>query len=104
MDAKLILTFSGGVFLALFILRSRARGRGGQMIDRPVKLPAVRSTFGRVVRGGVTVALGEEVLELLTAGRRDEALRLARERTGMSAAEAEVAIRRYETFKGRLGL
>ncbi|MDT7540792.1 MAG: hypothetical protein QOE33_696 [Acidobacteriota bacterium] len=74
------------------------------MIEQSAKLPSMRSSFGSVVHKGVSPKLGAELLEMLMEGRRDEALRLVRERTGLSETEAEVAIRRYETLKGRLGL
>jgi hypothetical protein len=104
-DAKLIVIFSVVAFVALLLfVVLRSRGRGGQMIEQSAKLPSMRSSFGGVVHKGVSPKLGAELLEMLMEGRRDEALRLVRERTGLSETEAEVAIRRYETLKGRLGL
>jgi hypothetical protein len=106
MDARLIITFSVVAFVALLLfVVLRSRGRGGQMIEQSARLPAMRSTFdGVVVHKRISVKLGEELLRMLNEGRRDEALRLVRERTGLSDVEAETAIRRYETLKERLGL
>jgi succinylarginine dihydrolase len=107
MDARLIITFSIVAFVALLLfVVLRSRGRGGRMIEQSARLPAMRSTFdgGAIAHKRISVKLGEELLQMLNEGRRDEALRLVRERTGISDVEAETAIRRYETLKERLGL
>ena len=51
----------------------------------------------------VDVALGREILHLLEAGRRGEAVALVRGRTGWGESEAEEAVARLERLMKRLG-
>jgi hypothetical protein len=50
----------------------------------------------------VSVGLGREILEMLEAGRRAEAVALVRETTGWGAAEADEAVAKLENLKRRL--
>ncbi|MDQ3908552.1 MAG: hypothetical protein M3268_09440 [Acidobacteriota bacterium] len=63
----------------------------------------VRSSFGdgAVTHEHVSVKFGGELLEMLSSGRREEVLRLVRERSGIGEAEAEAVVAKLETLMGR---
>jgi len=48
------------------------------------------------------VGLGREILHLLEAGRREEAVALVSERTGWGAQEADEAVARLDRLRKRL--
>ncbi|MCA1815285.1 MAG: hypothetical protein LC746_02535 [Acidobacteria bacterium] len=107
MDAKLILILAvaAAFAVALLVVLARARGRGGQMLERST---AAAATPPRTSSGGeavthkrISVKFGGELLEMLSSGRREEVLRLVRERAGIGEAEAEAVVARLESLMGR---
>ena len=74
------------------------------MVVQPRPLPEMKGSLGPHAARRVDVALGREILHLLEAGRRDEALALVRERTGWGAEEADEAVARLENLRKRVGL
>jgi len=79
----------------------RSRRRGGPMLVQPRPMPEMRGSL-HVPTRRVDVALGREILHLLEAGRRDEAVALVRERTGWGAQEADEAVVRLDNLRKRL--
>lgn len=110
-DAKLILLVAavGFVcFVAGLIVGSRGRRGDGRMIVQPLTLapglPPPVSAAQRVAPGSVNLQLGRDLEQLLSAGRKIEAIKLVRERTGMSLKDAKEAVERLEELmRGRLG-
>lgn len=100
-DAKLLLivVVVAACLAAVVVLRSRRRG--GPMVVQPRPLPEMKGSLHVPVRR-VDVALGREILHLLEAGRRDEAVALVRERTGWGAQEADEAVVRLDKLRKRL--
>ena len=84
---------------ALALLRSRRRR--GPMLTQPRPLPAMRGSLDAPARR-LDVGLGREILHLLEAGRREEAVALVRERTGWGAQEADEAVARLDRLRKRL--
>jgi len=106
-DAKLILlvVLVGLVcFLAGLLVASRRR-QDGRMITQQSPLaadppPAAR----RVAPGSVNLQLGRDLEQLLSARKKIEAIKLVRERTGLSLKDAKDAVERLEDLmRGRLG-
>jgi hypothetical protein len=93
----------GGVVLrvvgAWALLRSRRRA--GPMLTPPGSAPELKGSFGAPARR-VDVRLGREILHLLEAGRREEAVALVREQTGWGAQEADEAVARLDKLRKRL--
>ena len=82
----------------------RSRRRGGPMLGQPRPLPGVKSSLDASAVGRrVDVALGREIAHLLEEGRKVEAVRLVRERTGWGAQEAGEMVTRLEGLMKRLG-
>ena len=109
MDASLILLIAavGFVcFLAGLFAGSRRGRRGGQMImqQSPLAADVVPSAAGqRVAPGSVNLQLGRDLEQLLSAGRKIEAIKLVRERTGLGLKEAKDAVERMEALMKRIG-
>jgi hypothetical protein len=103
-DAKLLLIFAAALaaLVAVLALR-RARRAGGPMLTQTRPLPQMKGSLDAGPRGrSINVALGREILQLLEAGRRVEAVRLVRERTGWGLSEADEAVGKLESLKKRL--
>lgn len=103
-EAKLLLLVAafGAACLAVFVLLWSGR-RGGPMLTRQNRPPPLKGSLDANRRGrGVDLALGEEILNLLEAGRRAEVLAIVRERTGWDAEEAERMVAKLEKWKRRL--
>jgi hypothetical protein len=79
----------------------RSRRRGEPMVVQTLPLPEMKGSFDAPARR-VDVALGREILHLLEAGRREEAVALVRERTGWGAQEADEAVVRLDKLRKRL--
>lgn len=103
-DAKLLLICAAALvasFAALALWRGRRAG--GPMVTQTRPLPKMTGSLDAGPRGrSVNVALGREILQLLEAGRRVEAVRLVRERTGWGLREADEAVAGLESLKKRL--
>ena len=84
---------------ALALLRSRRRA--GPMLMQTRPLPEMKGSLDAPARR-VDVSLGREILHLLEAGRRAEAVALVRERTGWGAQEADEAVVRLDKLRKRL--
>ena len=112
MDAKLILIIAA-VGVACFVLGLLVRGRrrDEQMIVQraPFAYGAqpgeASSSYGAAAAGGggVSLQLGRDLEQLLAAGKKIEAVRLVRERTGMGLKESKEAVERLEELMKRLG-
>ena len=110
MDAKLILIIAA-VGVACFVLGLLARGRrrDERMIVQSAPFaPAARpdvtiSSYGGGAGGGVNLQLGRDLEQLLSAGKKIEAIKLVRERTGMGLREAKETVERLEGLRKRLG-
>jgi hypothetical protein len=81
----------------------RSRRRGGPMLTQPQPQPQpqMMGSFDAPARR-LDVGLGREILHLLEAGRREEAVALVRERTGWGAQEADEAVVRLDKLRKRL--
>ena len=79
----------------------RSRRRAAQMVTQPPPLPKMKVSLDAPARR-LDVALGREILHLLEAGRREEAVALVRERTGWGAQEADEAVVRLDKLRKRL--
>ncbi len=108
MEARHIL-ITAAVGLACFVLGLLVRGRrrdDGRMIVR-------RSSFNSAAAApagesddadaGVNLQLGRDVEELLSAGKKIQAVVLVRERTGMGLKESKDVVDRLEGLMKRLG-
>lgn len=81
----------------------KSRRRDGPMVVQTRPLPNMKGSLDANRRGrGVSVELGREIVGMLEAGRRDEALALIRERTGWGAAEADAMLVKLEKLWKRL--
>lgn len=103
MDAKLIVVVAAvglACFLAGLFVGSRRRGQDGRMIvqqsplapDAPDAAPQSR----RIAPGSVNLQLGRDLEQLLSAGRKIEAIKLVRERTGLGLRDSKDAVERLE--------
>jgi len=109
-DFKFILIV-GLVGLAAFVLglvvAARRRGqRDGRMIVQhsPLVPDAPAAPGGqRVAPGSVNLQLGRELERLLTAGKKIEAIKLVRERTGLGLKGSKDAVERLESLMKRPG-
>src|SRR5215212_3960560 len=102
--AKLLLAAAAivGVLFVLSALLKSRRGAGPMVVQNRA-LPHMKGSLDADKRGrGVSVELGREILEMLEAGRRADVLALMRERTGLSAEEAEASLAKLERLKERL--
>ena len=61
------------------------------------------SSYGGAAGGGVNLQLGRDVEQLLAAGKKIEAVRLVRERTGMGLKESTETVERLGGLRKRLG-
>jgi len=111
MDFDLILAAGlvglAAFLLGLFVASRRRRHRDGQMIVQPLALAPdpvpTTSSRQRVAPGSVNLQLGRELEQLLTAGKKIEAIKLVRERTGLGLKESKDAVERMESLMKRLG-
>jgi hypothetical protein len=98
--------FIGWVVLMACVVAAallRSRRRGGPMVVQPQPLPQMKGSLEASAGARrVDVGLGREILHLLEAGRRPEAVALVRERTGWGEQEADEAVARLEKLKKRL--
>jgi hypothetical protein len=103
-DVKLLL-ICAVVVLACFVLvvMWRSKREGGPMVVRQRPMPPLKGSLGAPERR-VDVKLGREILHLLEAGRRAEAVALVREQTEWGVEEAEAAVVRLENLMKRVGL
>jgi ribosomal protein L7/L12 len=94
-------------FLAgLFVAARRGRGDGRMIVQQsplaPGAAPAAPgatltpSGSGRVAPGSVNLQLGRDLEQLISAGRKIEAIKLVRERTGLGLKESKDAVERLE--------
>jgi hypothetical protein len=82
----------------------RSRRRAGPMLTQTRPLPELKGSLDASAGGRrVDVALGRELAGLLEAGRRPEAVRLVRERTGWGPGEADEMVTKLESLMKRLG-
>ena len=82
----------------------RSRRRAGPMLMQTRPLPEMKGSLEASAGGRrVDVALGREIADLLEAGRRLEAVRLVRERTGWGLSEADEMVTKLESLRKRLG-
>lgn len=82
----------------------RSRRRAGPMLTQARPLPEMKGSLDASAGGRrVDVALGREIAGLLEAGRRLEAVRLVRERTGWGLSEADEMVTKLEGLMKRLG-
>ena len=66
--------------------------------------PPVAAAARRVAPGSVNLQLGRDLEQLLSAGKKIEAIKLVRERTGLGLKEAKDAVERLEDLmRSRLG-
>ena len=102
-----LLLFAGVAAAAALLLAFalwRSRRRAAPMLGQPRPLPGVKSSLDATADGRrVDVALGREIARLLEDGRRPEAVRLVRGRTGRGAREADEMVTRLEGLMKRLG-
>jgi hypothetical protein len=105
MDAKLIygLVVLFAVACVALVAVARARRGDGRMIVQTRAMPHMQSSFGDA-HTRIGVGLGRELLPLLEAGEKAQAVRLLRERAGLDAAEAEAAVERLDGLRKRLEL
>ena len=67
-------------------------------------LPRAAPGAQRAAPGSVNLQLGRELEQLLSAGKKIEAVRLVRERTGLGLKESKDAVERLEDLmRDRLG-
>ena len=112
LDAKFIVVVAA-VALAAFVLgllvASRRRGRDGQMLVRqsPLaaeSLPPLAPGAQRAAPGSVNLQLGRDLEQLISAGKKIEAIKLVRERTGLSLKDAKDAVERLDDLmRGKPG-
>lgn len=98
---RILLTVLGVLILAGAFALLRSRRRAGPMLTQARPLPEMKGSFDAPARR-LDVALGREILHLLEAGRREEAVALVRERTGWGAQEADEAVARLDKLRKRL--
>jgi hypothetical protein len=79
----------------------RSRRRPGPALTQARPLPQTKGSPDAPARR-LDVALGREILHLLEAGRREEAVALVRERTGWGAQGADEAVARLDKLRKRL--
>ena len=108
-DVKLILIIAG-VGLACFVLGLLVRGRRSDesmIVQRsPLAAPTAppgetRSSYDGA-NVGIDLQLGRDLEALLSAGRKIEAIKLVRERTGWGLKEAKEAVENLEGLMKRL--
>jgi hypothetical protein len=102
-DAKLLLIFAAALaaLVALLALR-RSRRADGPMLTQTRTPPELKGSFDAPAGRRVTAELGRELLRLLEAGRRAEAVALVRGATGWGEREADEAVVKLENLKKRL--
>ena len=109
-DAKLILVIAG-VGVACFVLGLLVRGRrddGRMIVQRapfaaPAAPPAETSSSYGHANVGIDLQLGRDLEALLSAGKKIEAVKLVRERTGWGLKESLEAVEKLEGLRKRLG-
>ena len=104
-DASLLLV-GAAVLVACLVGAAlvRSRRRGGPMLTQTQALPQMKGSLDASADGRrIDVALGREIAHLLETGRRIEAVRLVRERTGWGLSEANEAVTKLERLMKRLG-
>ncbi|HEY9286059.1 MAG TPA: ribosomal protein L7/L12 [Pyrinomonadaceae bacterium] len=104
LDAKLVVVVAAvglACFLAGLFVGSRRRGQDGRMIVQQspraddAATPAAPAAR-RAAPGSVNLQLGRDLEQLLSAGRKIEAIKLVRERTGLGLRDAKDAVERLE--------
>ncbi|MET0622425.1 MAG: hypothetical protein ABW250_05545, partial [Pyrinomonadaceae bacterium] len=103
-DAKLLLICAAVLAALVAVLALwRSRRGDGPMLTQTRPLPLMKGSLDAGPRGrSINVSLGREILQLLEAGRRVEAVRLVREHTGWGLSEADAAVAKLESLKKRL--
>ena len=102
MDAKLILVIVAvGLvcFIAGLIVASRRRRDGRMLVQQSPLAPGPASPASaaqRVAPGSVNLQLGRDLEQLISAGKKIEAIKLVRERTGLGLKDAKDAVERLE--------
>lgn len=94
-------------FLLGLLVASRRRQDGRMIVqqsplapDAPDAAPQSR----RIAPGSVNLQLGRDLEQLLSAGKKIEAIKLVRERTGLGLKEAKDAVERLEDLiRNKLG-
>ena len=100
-----LLSAGAVVVLACFALGAllKSRRSAGPMLVRGRELPPLKGSLDANAHGrGVSVALGQEILEMLETGRRAEAVALVRDSTGWGTQEAEAALVKLDNLRKRL--
>ena len=102
-DAKLLLICAAALaaFVAAVALWRSRRG-GGPMVVQTRVLPPMKGSLDARAGRRVDISLGREMVELLEAGRREEAVALVRETTGWGAQEADEAVVKLDNLRKRL--
>ena len=91
------------VLVALFALLKSARRDAGPMLSGGQALPPMKGSLDADRHGRrFMLKHGREIVEMLEAGRRAEALALIRERSGWGAEEAEAMLVKLENLWKRL--
>jgi large subunit ribosomal protein L7/L12 len=97
-------------FLAGLVVGSRRGRRDGRMIVQQSPLaadalpPVASAGASRVAPGSVNIQLGRDLEQLLSAGKKIEAIKLVRGRTGLGLKEAKDAVERLEDLmRSKLG-
>ena len=111
MDAKFIIAaaaFGLACFLAGLFVASRRRRQDGRMMVQQSPFaadpPSSASSAQRVAPGSVNLQLGRDLEQLLSAGKKIEAIKIVRERTGLSLKDAKDAVERLEDLmRSKLG-
>jgi hypothetical protein len=102
--AKLLLAVAAAALACLALVALlRSRRREGPMVTQTRAMPNMKGSLDANRRGrGVSIELGREIVGMLEAGRRDEALALIRGCTGRGAQEADAMLVKLEKLWKRL--
>jgi large subunit ribosomal protein L7/L12 len=107
MDARLIL-IAAAVGVACFVLGLLVGGRrrdGSMIVQRSPLAPAAQQQGVGVSLGGtafIDLQLAKDVEQLLSAGKKIEAIRIVRERTGLGLKESKETVERLEGLMKKL--
>lgn len=109
MDAKYVIVVAAvslAAFLPGLLVASRRRRDGRMIVQQSPLAPgpaAAAPAARRAAPGIVNLQLGRDLEQLLSAGRKIEAIRLVRGRTGLGLREAKDAVERLEDLmRGKL--